>query len=59
MPMETLAVNCRGFSRELIAVGCKQIRQLTAEGYLGNLHVFFSPIKCVNNNFQTKAIERK
>jgi len=38
--------------RQLTAAGSNKIRQLTAEGHLSNLLVFFSPIKCVNNNFQ-------
>jgi len=37
----TSAVNCRGFPRKLTAAGFNQIRQLTAEGHLSNLLVFF------------------
>jgi len=36
----------RGFPRQLTAAG------LTTEGHFGHLHVFFSPLTCVNNNFQ-------
>ena len=43
-------VNCRSFPRQLTTVGLLP-RQLTIEGYFRLLHVFFSPIKCVNNNF--------
>jgi len=38
------------FPRELTATGLFP-RQLTVEGYFHLLHVFFSPIKYVNNNF--------
>jgi len=38
-------------TRELTAAGSNKFRQLTAEGHLSNLLVFFSPIKYVNGNF--------
>jgi len=43
---KTSVVNYRGFPRQLTAAG------LTTEGHFGHLHVFFSPLTCVNNNFQ-------